>query len=750
MRSDNLNLFKRNPKWILWASVIAGVAQVNSSHAFELEEIVVTAQKRETSLQDTPIAISAFSGDGLEELGIDSAEDLARFVPGADFSSNGGAISITIRGVGSDGLSQPKDDPSVAAHLDGIYLARQASLSALFYDTERVEVLRGPQGTLYGRNATGGSLNIITKKPTDEFEGAIDISVGNYAARQVKGMINAPLIEDKLSVRMSAMFNKHDGYSTELNDLYDDPDDADEKAFRAKLAWQLSDSLSVGFGASIYESDAVGPNRTASDTTSLVGVTDINGDAYGGDTGSIIFDPYATAQALGEPKIASDERTALNAFKQSMLIESDTYTLDIEWHISDSLTLKSLTGYTDFTQDSRRSALQYVEDPMLNASFDFITDSESFTEEVNLTYVEGDLKLTGGLFYFSDEGINDFSEVPADPTHSLTIYSLQEVENESFAAYVEGTYQISDNLAITAGLRYTDESKEGGSVTDVSLGGPFGFTAPTNILVAEYDEDSIDYKIGVEWTPNENMLVYANYSTAFKSGGFNTGAPINLNYEPEEIEAIQAGIKSTWLDGQLQANVSAFAYDYQNLQVTQVLGVSLETQNASDAEVSGLEFELQAAPSEAILVRAFATLTESEYQDAVISDILDIDAFGGNVFGEIDISGNPLRFTPDMTVGISGAYTIPAFGGEITSQISVYWQDDSYARPHGLDVDLIESYTQTNISVRYDSDSENYYVELFGRNLEDETVLSARFVNPTHTSEYKPPRTYGLSFGYSF
>ncbi|NIB38375.1 TonB-dependent receptor [Pseudomaricurvus alkylphenolicus] len=726
------------------------MAQTTSVSAFELEEIIVTAQKRETSLQDTPIAISAFSGDGLEELGIENAEDLTRFVPGADFSTNGGAVAITIRGVGSDGLAQPKDDPSVAAHLDGIYLARQASLSAMFYDIERVEVLRGPQGTLYGRNATGGSLNIITKKPSDELEGAIDFSIGNYGTRQVKGMLNTPLVEDKLNLRMSALFNRHDGYSTELNELYNDPDDADEKAYRAKLSWQVSDDLSIDFGASLYESDAVGPNRTAADTTSLIGVTDINGNVYGGVTGAIIFDPAETANALGDSRIATDERTSMSAFEQSMLIESDTYTMEIEWKINEALTLKSLTGYTEFAQDSRDTSLQYVADPLLNATFDYVTESESFTEELNLSYEADNLKVTTGLFYFSDEGTNDFSEVPGDPSHSLTIYSLQEVENESFAAYLEGTYYLNDNLSITTGVRYTDESKEGGSVTDVSLAGPFGFIAPTYELIAEYDEESIDYKIGLEWTPNENILVYASYSTAFKSGGFNTGAPINLTYEPEEIDAIQAGIKSTWLDGHLQANLAAFSYDYQNLQVTQVLGVSLETQNVSDAEITGLELELQAAPTESILLRAFATITDSEYQDAVISDILDIDAFGGNVYGEIDISGNPLRFTPDYTLGISGAYTISAFGGEITSQLNVYWQDDSYARPHGLEVDRIDAYTRTDVSIRYDSGQENYYIEAYGRNLEDETVLSARFVNPTHTVEYKPPRTYGLSVGYNF
>jgi iron complex outermembrane receptor protein len=408
-----------------------------------------------------------------------------------------------------------------------------------------------------------------------------------------------------------------------------------------------------------------------------------------------------------------------------------------------------LTGYTDFTQDSRRTAIAFEPDPLLNATFDFVTESESFTEELNLIYTGDALKITGGLFYFNDEGINDFSEVAGNPFQQATIFSLQEVESTSFAAFAEGSYALSDSLSITLGLRYTDEEKEGGSVTDVTFGGfPI---IPQNVLVGEYDEDSTDYKVAIDWTPNEDVLVYASYSTAFKSGGFNTGAPLTINYEPEEIKALQAGVKSAWMDNRLYFNVAAFAYDYENLQITQVLGLSLETQNASDAEVYGLEFEIQALPTEALKISAFATFTHSEYKDAIISDIIDIDPFGLNVFGEFDISGNSLRFTPDATVGITAAYTFDIFGGELVPMVNFYWQDDSYARPHGLDVDLIESYTRTDASLRFTSAEGTYYVEVFGRNLEDEdTTLSARFVNPTHVSEYKPPRTYGLNVGYKF
>ena len=707
-------------------------------------DIIVTAQRRETQLQETPIAITALGGDALQARGVDTPADLGIFVPGADFSTNGGATSITIRGVGSDGLAQPKDDPSVAAHIDGVYLARPASLSAQLYDIERVEVLRGPQGTLYGRNATGGALNILAKRPTDRLEAGGEASYGNYDAIQLRGYANLP-ISDTLSFRASAIYDKRDGYAEQLNPLFDDGDDADDLAARATLLWEPASNFSVTLRANLYRQDAIGPQRTLLDTRSLVGLTDANGVGYGSVTGAVVIDRCALP---GFPEAGGDRRSIFTAYPQSQYLKSNTYSASVEWDVSDAFTLRSITGYTDFVQDRDSTAFPF--EPLANnATFDFRTESQTFTQEFNLAYDDGG-RFTAviGAFYLDDDGINLFSEIPNNPRTSVTIESNQVSKTKSYSAFGEANFEIVKGFTLNGGIRYTSDKKEGSSQTRVLI----PFAPPIAVpLAAGIKFDSTDFKLGVNWKVSEEVFAYVNYSTAFKTGGVNTGIPVNVIYQPEKIRAWQGGVKAELFNRKLFLNLDAYSYKYKNPQITQVLGVALETQNVESAKVRGFELSADLRPFSGAALSGYVAYADSEYGDGLISDILDLDQFGQTVFGQIQVGGNPLRFTPEWKIGLSPSYTFPVTGTvDLTARADFYWQEDASARPQNLPIDQIDSYTLINATLRANFDDGRYYVELFGRNLTNETIVSARFTNPLNLVEYRPPRTYGVSLGFRF
>lgn len=719
------------------------VATEQADDASEFD-IVVTAQKRETDIQSTPIAVTAIGGDSLKERGISTAADLAMFVPGANFSTNGGATSITIRGIGSDGLSQPKDDPSVAAHLDGVYLPRPASLAATMYDIQRVEVLRGPQGTLYGRNATGGALNIISNEPSDRFEVGGDISFGNYDSVLARVMVNAPL-GDSFQLRGSLVYDVHDGYSQQLTPGFRSGDDADSLGGRITAAWTPDSSLSIVLRANLFTQDNVGQTRNLIDTTSLRGVTDANGVAYGSTTGAIIVDRCA----LGFPEACDNPRAYQSVFQDRQEIRSNTYSGTVTWDISDSFSLKSITGYTDFMQDRDSSSRPFAP-AARNASFDFLTTSKAVTQEVNLNYDDGGrLKAVLGGFYLRDKGKNIFDNIAVNPNAAASIEVDSFVTTKSKAVFGEASFEIIDGLNVTGGIRYTDEAKSGNSLAVIQV--PFRpvLSLP---LQASTSFTSTDFKAGFDWQATQTIFLYGNYSTAFKSGGINFGSPINLAYDPEKLRAWQGGVRTEWFDRRLRVNLDAYHYKYKNPQITQVFGGSLETQNAQGgATVKGFELTADARPVDGLILGAQYSFADGKYGAGLLSDIIDLDQFGQNVFGQIQIGGNSLRFTPKHTIALNASYRIPLSStSDVTIRGDYFWQDDTFARAQNLPVDRIASFQTVNAAARLTLEDNKYFIELFGKNLTNETIVSARFVNPLHFAEYRPPRTYGVTIGVNF
>lgn len=707
-------------------------------------DIIVTAQKRETALQQTPLAITALGGAGLDSRSIDSAVDLAASVPGANFSTNGGATSITIRGVGSDGLSQPKDDPSVASHIDGVYLARPVSLAASFYDLERIEVLRGPQGTLYGRNATGGALNIITKAPTKDFEAKGDASYGNYNALQLRGAINIPLAST-LAFRAVGYYNKHDGYGEQLNPAFKDGDDANDIGGRATLLWEPASTLSVMLRANLFYSDGVGPSRTLLDTRSLAGVRDANGVAYGSTTGAIFVNRCGFAAF---PQACSNPRAIQTVLPESQKVRSNTFSAAADWTVTDSISLKSITGYTDFKQD-KGGASRPFQSADSNASFDYVSASSTWSQEFNLNYdAGGPFTAVAGAYFLDDDGSNLFESIAINPNAVASVEVDSYSETHSLAFFGEANFEVVNGFTLTGGLRYTKETKSGNSQSRINI--PFGapFTVP---LTGEIDFKSTDYKVGFDWKIKDGIFLYGNYSTAFKSGGVNTGIPVALFYQPERLKAFQAGIRTDWFDRRLRVNIDAYHYDYQNPQITQVLGQSLETQNAASAKVKGVEAVIEVRPVAGLTLSSQASYADSAYGPGRISDIIDLNAFGQTVFGSIEIEGNPLRFTPKWTFGASAAYNMSVSDRtDLAFRVDYLWQDDATTRPQNLVIDQIPAYSVLNATARASFNKKRYFVELFGKNLTNETVISARFVNPLHVAEYRAPRTYGVTLGFAF
>jgi iron complex outermembrane receptor protein len=719
---------------VLFAAVEPSAAQTSRG----LEEVTVTARRFEESLQEAPVAVSAFGEEALEARSITNLEDIGRYVPNMQFAQNGIAGGSSgqpfIRGVGQFDF-MITTDPGVAIYLDGVYLARSLGNLLDLVDVERIEVLRGPQGTLYGKNTIGGAINVVSRRSGNETELFGEVRVGEYDRFDARAGVSLPLIADRLAVRLAASTKTADGYGERLLTGEDMGDD-DSTAYQAVVDWQPTDSLDVTLAF----------DRTDVDQTFAVTHTEeINPAAPLQGLYNALVAPYDSRYITDDPYLSN--ATGLNSNEQDIWGAS----LTLSWQLGD-VTLKSISGYRDQEQ-------QFGTDP--DGSPETIvdeldsTDQNQFSEELQLSGTSfGDkLRWVTGLYYFEEDadGLMDVTLLPGlfaaleglpGPLIPLapgvtcppppgvplpcvggagnplnTIFDLTRIitleqQTESFAAYGQASYQWTDALSVTLGVRYTKEDKD--FSTSLYLPTSQIFLIPPTDRSDSWSD--VSPRLGVEYRVSDDVLLYASASKGFKSGGFN-GRGSNANevnaYEPEELWSYEVGLKSEWWERRLRLNAAAFFNDYEDLQFTTQTVAPDGTQvvlvgNAAKAEISGVELELAAAPIDALNIGITVGYLDSKYteiDDSVQTITLDSELIGA----------------PEWTASAAADFTVPlAEWAEVVLRSDYTYRSKLYFDAANTESVAQDGYGLWNAAIALQSPTQRWTLTAGVLNLDDE------------------------------
>jgi len=651
-------------------------------------EVVVTAQRLKQSLQDVPVAVTVMSEKDLIEQGVHNVVDLAAQVPSLQISSAG---QIYLRGIGTNQTNE-NADPTVAPYLDGVYLARPASMLAVgFYDVERVEVLRGPQGALYGRNATAGSLNIITRQPTFDLGGSVALDVGNYQQKILSGMVNLPL-SNEWALRAAFQNNSHEGYTPSANVHAPAADSADTKSARLSLLYQPSTTLSV---------------LARYDTTSDAGIT------Y----------QYGTVQVPTVGDLTRLSAATLPAFNDS---DYSGASLELNWDIG--------PGKLTAAAAHRRANVNMMGEDV--PSVTQLTRSDDVTDQLDLRYSLNTraIQYVAGLYYFTEHNDVDvrFNFVPGSCCGFEQI-----VNNKSLAAYGQMTLAVTDRLRATAGLRDTNDRK-------ARDGGMFNLDANFNVTTVSAPSDSLgqwnklNYKFGTEYDVNKNSMLFANVSTAYKAGGANDNSTV---YNPETILAYEIGVKNRFLGNRLQLNLDLFRYNYTNLQLQRVVGDHAETDNAGTAISQGLEAEAIFRINATDRVDMSAGVLDGRYTDFKIQNLVN----GAIVVS--DYSGNKLANAPPVTANLAYQHVFATSGGQLTARFQTHYEAAKYLDFSDVSTSKQVSYTKSDMIFTYAPNAARWSLMAYARNIENKTVMTYFSYGYANIA---PPRTIGVRITNSF
>ncbi|MGI9286773.1 MAG: TonB-dependent receptor [Pseudomonadales bacterium] len=685
----------------------------------------MTAQKREQSMQDVGISVTAMSGDNMRSLGVSSSADIAGFTPNLQIISatgEGNQPTLFLRGVGLNDYNTNNAGP-IGMYMDEVIISTPSAQAFAMFDSERVEVLRGPQGTLYGRNTTGGAINVISRKPGEEFEGDVLTSYGNFDALRLEGAVGGP-ISDTLGFRVAGVYNEADGYVDDVSSG-EEYNETDNYAVRALLQWDPSDTLSALFNFHYGKNDTRAPRyihygllEADSFDPNLGIFTDLCSDA------DISAQAPNCVSALGYQDPTGDDREGEWNNDGTLNFDVTGASVKLDWDLSDNISLVSITAYDEVDKIHEEDS-DSGPDNWLEVSFG--VDSETFSQELRLVGDNEKSNWLLGLFYL-DETLNQdqtadlFRDLRPDfgfdPDLSIFFSQhLHEQDTTTWAAYGQFEYEFSDKWLATVGLRYTYEERD--FTANVSFVEP-DFTVPLFVFNEKIDNDNVSGRLALNFFPNEDWMIYGSLTSGFKSGGFPGGLVFTPEeygaYDEETIIAYELGFKSTLAGGLVQLNGAAFFYDYQDIQVYQVLpGDSAVPQqkldNAGDAEIYGGELELVATPTDGLYLMLGVGYTHTEF--------LDLQ------FGDLDLRGNQLANTPEWT-----ANGIVRYDWDLDSGGGLYVQGDfTYSDEYFFDVFNTayasqDSYTLFGARAGYQATSGNWEVNLWGKNLGDEDYSS--------------------------
>lgn len=692
----------RSPLLIL---LLATTASASAAEG-RIEETIVTAEKRAASVQDTAIAITAFGADELAARGIESIESLQFNVPNLVISPNSQSPVeyAYIRGVGTD---QPVAgfDPGVAYHVDGVYIGQPSSIPGDLWDMERVEVLRGPQGTLYGKNTTGGSINVITAAPTDSFEGVVDGMFGNFGRRQFRTALSGPLVGDTVKGRLSFIYDVNDGY--QRNSVGTNGDLIEHWALRGKLAFALGDDLELTLLAQHFDNEGAQSQKRK--------------------------EPFVQPVYAGALPNRRNPRRADKDFDGELDLQNDLFSARLTWDLGFA-ELVSITGYVDNHWNQQADIDMSSNDIQYQL---WNMDTEQLTQEVQLVSTgEGPLQWIVGAFYF-DEDLETEYYFQDRSAFGFQFNNGGELQSESLAVFAQVGYDFRDAGApfrIVGGLRYTEDSKD---IDEFQIIPEFGL----NLAARDDNEwEETTGKIEFDWYPTDDIMVYASFSRGYKGGGFSIGQ--FDTYDPEISDAYEIGLKSQFLDNRAQLNLAAFYNKYDDLQVNFLTVSVLTTDNAAQATIEGLEIEALFLPLDDLQIGGSVSFMNAEYDEYQFSPT-------------VDLGGETLNRAPEKTAALFAQYDWNLGSlGNLTLRTDYRFQDEVYFRVQNVDRHRQGAYDRINARVQWTSADGTWTGELFLDNAEDDDDLRNLFVsdglstgNNTFVS-YHPPRTYGLRFGW--
>ena len=735
-------------------------------------DIVVTAQRRAQSLSDVSLSVSAIDGDTLVDTNTAGLESLQNLVPSVSFGNDFNFAKLFIRGIGLSS-SLPGVDPSVALHVDGVVVSlAQAQLGSMF-DLERVEVLRGPQGTLYGRNATGGAVNLITARPTDTIDGYVRMTIGGDDLNLIgEAAIGGP-ISDNVRARLAVRAIRREGYG--VNEFTgNEIDNARQFSGRAHLEFLPAENVSVLLTGEYHREDDRGLHIKFREV-SFPGVLT---DAIPANDGLSALGQRRNADGT-QARFATNPRNVATNFDPINDREQWALTAAITLEANDTLTVKSLTSWRSFDaiffQDFDMST--YLGFPL--AQTNALQSSanhwqpvfqDQFSQELQANVDTGRFNGVFGLFYLN-ERIDIENHIGFDVLTNTDPFRVQfdgTLEVSAMAAFANLTYALTDQISIKAGARFSWEERRLRNNTGL------GSAALNRVVFDALQWDTsrgwedLSPSLGIEFRPNDDWLFYGNWSRGFKSGTAEIGSTRRLSatqptpfVQPEEVEAFEAGAK--YSDGGLSANVAVFFQRLDNGQFSLTRPIptppffTSTLTNAAQSEAYGADFELLWRPSRAFRVNASVGYLHSEFTRFSASDPLDPRLFAPGAVEALlvrDLSGNTTRMSPKWSLNVAPVYEIPiGDGGTIELGGNFAYRSRQYHTEFN-DIRLSQaSYIMLDANVQYTSPSGAFTANLWARNITDELVYAGSFSISTSRAiggTLMPPRTYGITLGYSF
>ncbi|WP_228726947.1 TonB-dependent receptor [Novosphingobium aureum] len=718
-----------------------------------IQEIVVTAQKRAENMQNVPISVTAVTGDALAATQGTSLQALQGSIPNVqidNFANTPQSAVFTIRGIG---VIEP--DPyagnTVSIVVDGV--PQFFSMGALLdlYDVDRIEVLRGPQGTLFGANTTGGVINVVTAQPTGEFGGHIKAAYGNWNRFDVSGAVEIPLVEDTLSFKVAGIHTERDGWVTNVVDG-SDMGSKNLNAVRAYLKFTPGSSFDATLQGEYVRSRNGSP---------IIINGGIEGEVLYTEPGTEGM--YVSPCAGGGQCVAPDKYYSAN---NSVPDESnmDTFSGIFTMNAYDTFLgdLTSITGYKHF---KLREYTDQDGSPLFKNDTYRRTEGWQFSQELrtNLTLSDSFNVLAGG-FYLKNhyDHIQAYRLQFAAP--GLLQTNLQDQDNYSLSGFAQAYWQLTDALKLQGGIRYTHEKTESTPSLITSIGDPAGsnYTGEGNFVLDSFTTggskswDNVGWKLGADYQLAAGPLLYASWARGFKSGGFTArvGVPADGDtpFDPEEVDTFEVGFKADLLNRRLRTNFAMFYTNYRDMQVAQIyFDSATNTQgnrilNAGKSEIKGFEFEATAAPVDGMMLRGSVAYLDAKYKDFL---------YGDPVSGEIyDLEGYRLQNAPKWNATAGVNFVIPVGdGGELVSDASYSYTSAKY---YTAILDTPRSRIQpTHLidgSITYYPDGRAWSIGLWAKNLLDTRYMSTVYDSPGYggIAGYGSPRQWGASASFNF
>lgn len=716
----SLCLLAATPAWAEEASPAASAPQI--------EELVVTALKREQTLQSVPAAVTAIGAEALQRQGVRDATTLQFNVPSLVAGKLTGITAISIRGVGLNQFGYASQ-PGVAVHIDGVYQARLASGGLGQLDLERIEVLRGPQGTLYGRNATGGAVNFITASPSEAFEGSVLASIGNYSSYRLNAVVNVPL-NDRVRTRFAVNYDERgDGFEENVIPGGSDADKGSVLSARFKVAADITDTATVELavyglqrrGAFPYLQLNSAPNAAA-----------------------VAANPFLAGAIVPlQPHRYSSDLTP----RSKLNIYGGTITADIDLGAA---VLKSITGYSQYYYTD------LYDSDGTNLAFTPQTDiSKSYTasQEFDLSGQFGRLDWLVGAFYMDDtlKNVTQYDFPLGFPASGLAPgarlqFNSRPYRVRSAAVFTDDTFNVTERLRLIVGARYSEDRITSRQLTTINrLQVAPGVILPSLVTCNNVEVDktftSFTPRGGVQFDIAEGIGSYATISRGFKAGGVNGSSCDNV-YQPEKITSYEAGLRMRFADGTVTLNPTVFYYDYTGFQVTQIQGLSSPVINAPKASVKGFELEAAWRPNEHLTFNATLSLLDAEYGDG----FTNTDTLNKGL-GVQDLSGKRLNRAPEQSGSFGAEYRTSMMSfGQLSFRADVYASSRIYFREFNTALDSQPSYQVVNLNVLWDSPDGKLTGRIFADNLGNEDYLAqlgAADAFGARFSTWAPPRQFG-------